>query len=229
MTIVVADDEHERGARPHEVGAGAEERLADEPHERRAEHRERRQDGRPGGGEGDGAEREGRDGIRPDVEALDEEEDPELTDGEQLAVGLHPLHPDGRDPRRANRFGRRRNMGTWRISADLLARSRFVVSPRIETVAALNDLVRPSDAAGRAFAAAHRESFEAMLAEHPVRRAVLEHSWRPGWISDWLALPPDGPGRTFAEEIDDVRSLGRQARFAPACARARPRRRCRAS
>lgn len=99
-------------------------------------------------------------------------------------------------------------MGTWRISADLLARSRFVVSPRIETVAALNDLVRPSDAAGRAFAAAHRESFEEMLGEHPVRRAVLEHSWRPGWISDWLALPPDGSGRTFAEEIDDVRALG---------------------
>jgi hypothetical protein len=99
-------------------------------------------------------------------------------------------------------------MGTWRISADLLARSRFVVSPRIETVAALNDLVRPSDAAGRAFAAAHRESFEAMLAEHPRRRAVLDHSWRPGWISDWLALPPDGPGRTFAEEIEDVRALG---------------------
>src|SRR6478735_6986224 len=99
-------------------------------------------------------------------------------------------------------------MGTWRISADLLARSRFVVSPRIETVAALNDLVRPSDAAGRAFAAAHRESFEAMLAEHPVRRAVLDYSWRTGWISDWLALPPDGPGRSFADEVDDVRALG---------------------
>src|SRR5829696_2587113 len=99
-------------------------------------------------------------------------------------------------------------MGTWRISADLLARTRFVVSPRIETVAALNDLVRPSDAAGRAFAAAHRESFEAMLQEHPVRRAVLEHSWRPGWISDWLALPPDVSGRSFADEVDDVRALG---------------------
>ena len=59
--------------------------------------------------------------------------------------------------------------------------------------------------------AAHRESFEAMLDEHPVRRAVLEHSWRPGWISDWLALPPDGPGHTFADEVDDVRALGRQA------------------
>ena len=100
VTMRRADDDHERGARPHEVGAGAEERLPDEPHERRAEHRERRQDRRPGGGEGDGAEREGRDGIRPDVEALDEEEDPELADGEQLAVGLHPLTLTARRRRR---------------------------------------------------------------------------------------------------------------------------------
>jgi hypothetical protein len=99
-------------------------------------------------------------------------------------------------------------MGTWQISADLLARSRFVVSPRIETVAALNDLVRPSDPAGRAFAVAHRESFEHMLAEHPARRAVLDHSWRRGWISDWLALPPTGPDRVFEDEVDDVRRLG---------------------
>src|SRR6476619_7571255 len=99
-------------------------------------------------------------------------------------------------------------MGQCRSPPDLLARSRLVVSPAFKPSAALNDLVRPSDAAGRAFAAAHRESFEGMLAEHPVRRAVLEHSWRPGWISDWLALPRDGPGRTFAEEIDDVRTLG---------------------
>ncbi len=99
VTMRRAGDDHERGARPHEVGAGAEERLPDEPHERGAEHGERRQDRGPGGGEGDGAEREGRDGIRPDVEALDEEEDLELADGEQLAVGLHPRHPDGRDRR----------------------------------------------------------------------------------------------------------------------------------
>src|SRR6478735_4140265 len=85
-------------ARPHEVRAGAEERLSDDPHEGRAEHRERREDRRPRGREGEGAEREGRDGIRPDVDALDEEEDPELTDGEQLAVGLHSLHPDESRP-----------------------------------------------------------------------------------------------------------------------------------
>ncbi|HSU75324.1 MAG TPA: winged helix-turn-helix domain-containing protein [Terrabacter sp.] len=99
-------------------------------------------------------------------------------------------------------------MGTWQISADLLARSRFVVSPRIETVGALNDLVRPSDPGGRALAAAHGEAFGAMLEEHPVRRTVLEHSWRKGWISDWLCLPPTGGGRTFEEELDDVRTLG---------------------
>ncbi|MGW5238453.1 ArsR/SmtB family transcription factor [Monashia sp. NPDC004114] len=99
-------------------------------------------------------------------------------------------------------------MGTWRISADLLARSRFVVSPRIETVGALNDLVRPSDPAGRAFAATHREAFEAMLEAHPVRRAVLDHSWRPGWISDWLCLPPTGDRMTFPDELEDVRRLG---------------------
>ncbi len=47
-----------------------------------------------------------------------------------------------------------------------------------------------------------------MLDEHPVRRAVLEHSWRPGWISDWLASRPTVRDSTFADEVDDVRALG---------------------
>ncbi|WP_323100363.1 helix-turn-helix domain-containing protein [Intrasporangium sp. YIM S08009] len=104
-------------------------------------------------------------------------------------------------------------MGTWQISADLLARSRFVVSPRIETVGALNDLVRPSDPQGRALATAHGEAFRAMLDDHPIRQTVLDHSWRPQWISDWLCLPPHAPTsgtRTFAAELDDVRELGDQ-------------------
>lgn len=99
-------------------------------------------------------------------------------------------------------------MGTWRIPADLLARSRFVVSPRCETHGALNDLVRPSTPMGRAFAAAHKDAFEAMLDAHPVRRAVLDFSWRPGWIADWLCLPPTGHGHTFEEELEDLASLG---------------------
>lgn len=99
-------------------------------------------------------------------------------------------------------------MGTWRISADLLARCRFVVSPRIEATGALNDLVRPSSPAGRALAVAHREAFDDMLTRHPARRAVLDHSWRTGWISDWLSLPPLGASRSFDDELDDIRALG---------------------
>ena len=114
-------------------------------------------------------------------------------------------------------------MGTWQISADLLARSRFVVSPRIETVAALNDIVRPSDAAGRAFSAAHRESFEAMLAEHPVRRAVLEHSWRPGGSrTGWHCRP------TVRDTPSPTRSMTcgpwETNEFAPTCAESTPER-----
>jgi hypothetical protein len=35
-------------------------------------------------------------------------------------------------------------MGTWRVPADLLARSRFAVCPLTETVAALTVLQRPT-------------------------------------------------------------------------------------
>jgi hypothetical protein len=99
-------------------------------------------------------------------------------------------------------------MGTWHISADLLARSRFVVSPRTEASAALSHLLRPSDPATRAFSIAHRESFEAMLDAHPRRRAIVDFSWRPGWVADWLGLPPVSPGQTFAEELEAVTALG---------------------
>ena len=99
-------------------------------------------------------------------------------------------------------------MGTWQISADLLARSRFVVSPRIEAAAALSHILRPSDPMTRAFSRAHRESFEAMLDEHPRRRALVDFSWRPGWIADWLSLPPIGHGRSFEAELEDVVALG---------------------
>ena len=98
-------------------------------------------------------------------------------------------------------------MGTWQISVDLLARSRFVVSPRIEACATLSQLVRPSDPMARSFAAAHGESFHAMLDRHPARKAVLEHSWRPRWIADWLSLPPTGRARDFGDELADVVAL----------------------
>jgi len=99
-------------------------------------------------------------------------------------------------------------MGTWRIPADLLARSRFVISPAAEVAATLGALTRPADSAERALAAGHREAFTAMLAAHPGRRAVLEFSWRPGWIADYLCVPPTRADMEFDEEIELVRARG---------------------
>ncbi|MGH3247343.1 MAG: helix-turn-helix domain-containing protein [Trebonia sp.] len=108
-------------------------------------------------------------------------------------------------------------MGTWQVTSDLLAKARFAVSPKAEAVAALEALVRPSDAAGRAFRAAHHAAFEAMLDERPGRRDVIAHSFRPrqgsrpGWVADYLASPPLARDVTFADELAEVAATPAQA------------------
>jgi DNA-binding transcriptional ArsR family regulator len=102
---------------------------------------------------------------------------------------------------------------SWVVTADLLARGRFVVSPFSETVAALMILGAP-DLPGTpwitSFRALHREAYLGMLAEDKLRAIVTEHAWRPrrgqvpGWIADFLGLPPLGEGATFADELDQL-------------------------
>jgi DNA-binding transcriptional ArsR family regulator len=49
-----------------------------------------------------------------------------------------------------------------------------------------------------------------MLAEDKMRAIVADHAWRPrrgqvpGWIADFLALPPLGDGAAFADELDQL-------------------------
>jgi len=98
-------------------------------------------------------------------------------------------------------------MGAWVIPADLLASSRFVVSPMQETVAALTVLQAPSGSSELAFHAAHREAFVAMLADDPVVGALSKRVWRPrrgstpGWMADFLGLPPVGGNPSFEDEL----------------------------
>ena len=99
-------------------------------------------------------------------------------------------------------------MGTWHIPSDLLARSRFAVSPMADVVEALVTLVSPRDGSQRAFAGAHRDAFEDMLRAHPGRAALLRHSWRRGWLADFLGLPPTGPVMGFDEQLEHVARLG---------------------
>jgi DNA-binding transcriptional ArsR family regulator len=102
---------------------------------------------------------------------------------------------------------------SWLVSADLLARCRFVVSPLSETVAALTVLSTPEPHGTpwiRSFRALHREAYLTMLAEDQLRAVVAEHAWRPrrgqvpGWIGDFLALPPLGDGASFADEFEQL-------------------------
>lgn len=101
-------------------------------------------------------------------------------------------------------------MGTWRIPADLLASSRFVVCPLSETVAALLVLERPTALWQKEFAARFRKSYDAMLAAHPVRAALLDRSWRPrvgdrpGWMADFLGGPPLPRSPGFDAALDEL-------------------------
>jgi hypothetical protein len=101
-------------------------------------------------------------------------------------------------------------MGSWRVSADLLASSRFVVSPLAETVAALTVLEVPAGPWQQVFHAANRAAFDEMLVRHPVRRDLGVRSWRPrrgdrpGYMADFLGVVPARPGMSFDDELTEL-------------------------
>ena len=107
-------------------------------------------------------------------------------------------------------------MGTWLVPADLLARSRFVVSPICETVAGADPPERgdrPGDARGSGPSGpptARRTS--SMLAADPRAGARWPSACRrprqgpvPAWMADFVTLPPLGSRR-------DVRGRARAGR-----------------
>lgn len=90
----------------------------------------------------------------------------------------------------------------------MLAHSRFAISPMAEVVGALGHLRPRGSRVDRAFVAAHGDAFRAMLADHPGRHALLQASWRPGWLADFLALPPAVASPAFTDELALVEALG---------------------
>jgi DNA-binding transcriptional ArsR family regulator len=97
-------------------------------------------------------------------------------------------------------------MGEWRIAADVLARSRFVVSPLQETVATVVSLARGGAVPGlRGWAAAERPAFRARLAVDPFAAMLVETAFRPTWIADFLITPPTRSDRSFQDELRRVR------------------------
>ncbi|MBY8343516.1 MULTISPECIES: ArsR family transcriptional regulator [Streptomyces] len=99
-------------------------------------------------------------------------------------------------------------MGWWQISADTLARSRFVLSPLTETFANLNLL---HSGVGRhpgeqAWLREHLPAYRRRLAADPVTALLVRAGLGRGWIADFLT-PTPRDGETFEEEVERVRAV----------------------
>jgi DNA-binding transcriptional ArsR family regulator len=99
-------------------------------------------------------------------------------------------------------------MGWWKVSADTLATSRFVISPLAETTASLITLQRGTAAhpGERGWLAAHLPGYRQRLADDPVTALALGAALGRHWIADFLAPAPLGEGeQPFAAELDRIR------------------------
>jgi len=106
-------------------------------------------------------------------------------------------------------------MGVWLVDADVLARSRFRLSPLAETVAAFLVLLGRSAAPGQVTGLAeHREAFREVLAADPVAAEFARSAAVPHWIADFLCTPPADEDRTFADELARLRRTPRRVLLA---------------
>ncbi|WP_433532970.1 ArsR/SmtB family transcription factor [Micromonospora sp. CA-263727] len=95
-------------------------------------------------------------------------------------------------------------MSVWRVPVDLLARSRFTISPMTDTVAALRALHSPRRPWQHSWRRPHLAAYQQMLARRPMLRALLAASFQPRWTADFLTLAPATAAPTFAEELAAV-------------------------
>ncbi len=99
-------------------------------------------------------------------------------------------------------------MGWWQVSADTLARSRFVLSPFAETFASLK-LLHSGAAAHpgeRAWLDAHRPGYLRLLDGDPVTALLVRSGLGRNWIADFLTPTPHD-GETFEAAVARVRAV----------------------
>ena len=100
-------------------------------------------------------------------------------------------------------------MGWWQVSADTLARSRFVISPLAETTASLLGLERGAAAhpGERRWLDAHQAAYHGYVKEHPdvpwLIRLSLARCWIPGVIT---VVPAGLDEQAFGEAREQIAS-----------------------
>jgi hypothetical protein len=106
-------------------------------------------------------------------------------------------------------------MGVWLVTADVLAASRFVTSPLVETVNALGVLAaRNPQPWERDWLARHSQSFQDRIETDPFGTALAQAMQSGQWLPVDLSLPPRPGDVTFEQELTRVRLVPSQlARF----------------
>jgi DNA-binding transcriptional ArsR family regulator len=105
-------------------------------------------------------------------------------------------------------------MGWWRVSADTMAGSRFVVSPLAEATACLIALEKAVAAhpGERAWLDAHLYGYREVLAANAVTALLVRSALATHWIADFLTPTPSGdPDPDFGEELSRIRETSPEA------------------
>src|ERR1700722_17263298 len=99
-------------------------------------------------------------------------------------------------------------MGVWLVSADVLAASRFVTSPLIETVNALGVLAsRDPQPWERDWLARHGQAFRDRVKADPFSAALARSVQSGLWLPVDLSVPPRPGDVTFQQELARVRAV----------------------
>ena len=101
-------------------------------------------------------------------------------------------------------------MGWWQISADTLARSRFVISPLAETTASLLALERGTAAhpGERRWLDAHQAAYRGYVEDHPDVPQLIRLSRARCWIPAVITVAPAGHDeQAFGDELAQITSV----------------------
>lgn len=99
-------------------------------------------------------------------------------------------------------------MGWWQVSADTLARVRFVLSPLAEVIAVLKTLERATAAhpGERVWLDAHLPAYRARIAGDPVTGLLIRAALGSTWNATFLTPTPTGEDEPdFARELSRIR------------------------
>ncbi len=97
-------------------------------------------------------------------------------------------------------------MGIWIVGADVLARSRFAISPLAETVSALLALAGLDDGlVQQALARPQRDAYRRRVAADPVAAALVQAAFQATYTADFITTPPVPGDRTIHDELRRVR------------------------